>query len=232
MTPWNRSRDGPPMTTTSPEWSISGCVLSFLVNPPITNRASSPSETETIGTPASSVLAALVLVLVHAHPAGLRVAVHDADVRRDGVAGARGRVDGQVPERRRNRRRRETVEIGALGLVLVGQRVPVPPETQHPHAHRTASAHSRRIHRDRSFRERAALVPECALRRGVQEMLEEMEARERFEGQCARLALTRSASPCGGCGARRARAGRGACSGTPWTRRPRPGEARIGSRRS
>ncbi len=55
VTPWKRSLDGPPITSTSPEWSINGCVGSLLVTPPMTKRAVSPRDTETIGTPASSV---------------------------------------------------------------------------------------------------------------------------------------------------------------------------------
>jgi len=52
VTPWKRSLDGPPITTTSPELSINGRVGSFLVTPPMTKRAVSPNDTETIGTPA------------------------------------------------------------------------------------------------------------------------------------------------------------------------------------
>jgi hypothetical protein len=55
VTPWKRSLDGPPITTTSPELSINGRVGSFLVTPPMTKHEPSPNDTETIGTPASSV---------------------------------------------------------------------------------------------------------------------------------------------------------------------------------
>ena len=55
VTPWKRSLDGPPITMTSPEYSMIGRIGSFLDNPPITNRAVSPIDTETIGTPDSIV---------------------------------------------------------------------------------------------------------------------------------------------------------------------------------
>ena len=55
VTPWKRSRAGPPITKTSPERRRIGRVGSRRRQAPRTNRAVSPSETDTIGTPASIV---------------------------------------------------------------------------------------------------------------------------------------------------------------------------------
>src|SRR4029453_5105754 len=66
-------------------------------------------------------------------------------------------------EIRRQRRRRQVVEIASRRLVGVGLAVPVAAETEHPNVHLAAAAHDRHVGRHVAVDERATAIDERAL---------------------------------------------------------------------
>ena len=84
---------------------------------------------------------ALVLVLVQPHPSVCIVDIDQADIWFDTHAGRSGDLLCQLAQVRGQRRDRQSVEIRARGLVLVGVRVPMPAEAEHADVHLAAATH-------------------------------------------------------------------------------------------